>query len=80
MISAGTPQTMKKTLFTEPKDLYTRSQEDSCAGNASSDDEFTSDGASGSPGPKSALVAEGVIRLTCGDYQFTKVCIYHACH
>jgi len=29
---------------------------------------------------ESALAAAGVIRLTCGDYQFTKVCIYHACH
>jgi len=51
VISAEAPQITKQTLFTETKDLYTRSQEDLRAGNASSDDEFPSDGASGSPGP-----------------------------
>ena len=74
MISAGNPQTMKKTHFTEPKDLCTRSQEDSCAGNASSDDEFTSDGASGSPGPSASTQRDRSKRPSfgcgCGNCTF----------
>ena len=46
-------QTIKQTPFREQEDLCTRGQEDSCARNVASDDVFTSEGASGSPGPSS---------------------------
>ena len=44
-------QTIKQIPFREQEDLCTIGQEDSCACNVASDDVFTSEGASGSPGP-----------------------------
>ena len=51
MVSAS--QTIKQISFREQEDLCTRGQEDSCACNVASGDVFTSEGASGSPGPSS---------------------------
>ena len=50
MVSATVSQTTKKTSF--------RSQEDLCAGNAASDEVFTSKGARVSPGPSSSTQSE----------------------
>ena len=49
MVSAAT----KQTPFREHEDLCTRGQEDLCASSVTSDDVFTSEGASSSPGPSS---------------------------
>ena len=53
VVSAAAPQTTKQTPFRKQEDSCSRGQEDSCVGNPASDDVFTYDGASGSPGPSS---------------------------
>ena len=71
-------QTIKQTAFREQEDLCTRGQEDSCARNVASDDVFTSEGASGSPGLSSPSQRDRSQRPSfgcgCGN------CTFHNLH
>ena len=53
VVLAAAPQTAKQTPFRKQEDSCSRGQEGSCVGNPASDDMFTYEGASGSPGPSS---------------------------
>ena len=72
VVSVAASQTTKQTPFREQEDLHNRVQEDSCARNVASGDVFTSEGASGSPGPSSPSQRDRSQRPSfgCGNCTF----------